>query len=221
MNNNTFIAPSLLSANFANLDKSMETVSHADWFHLDIMDGMFVPNITFGQNVVKAIRTLTGKPLDVHLMIMQPERYIESFKIAGADIITIHVESTIHVHRIVHAIKDLGIHVGVALNPSTNVNSIADILEDVDMVLIMSVNPGFGGQKFIEHTYDKLKQLQQLRNESQRDFLIEVDGGVNMGNIVALRECGVDAFVAGNSIFASSNPNDTIDKMKALVELGL
>jgi ribulose-phosphate 3-epimerase len=208
------IAPSVLAADFANLqrDSEMLNVSQADWFHIDIMDGVFVPNISFGMPVLEAIQRHAKKPLDVHLMIVQPERYLETFKKLGAEIITVHYEACPHLHRTIQQIKDLGCKAGVALNPHTPVNVLEDIIQDLDMVLIMSVNPGFGGQKFIEHTYEKVRKVRAM----SATVMIEIDGGVNQSNAKKLIEAGANALVAGNFVFSSENPIQTIQDLKNL-----
>ena len=211
------IAPSLLSADFLHLGSDIEMVnrSEADWFHCDIMDGRFVPNISFGIPVVQAISQLAEKPLDVHLMIVEPEKYFEAFVKAGADIITFHYEASTHIHRAVQQLKALGVKAGVVLNPHTPVTVLEDILGDLDLVLLMSVNPGFGGQKFIERTFEKIRKLRAMIDEQDLTTLIEVDGGVNIQNAAALFEAGADVLVAGNAVFKSENPEETIRKMKS------
>ncbi len=210
------IAPSLLSADFSNLaaDIGMINNSQADWFNLDVMDGVFVPNISFGMPVIKAVKKLATKPLDVHLMIVQPERYITDFKKAGADILTIHYEASTHLHRSIYAIKDEGMKAGVVLNPHTNVSLLTEIIGDLDVVLIMSVNPGYGGQKFIEHSYAKISKLKELILKRNANTLIEVDGGVTIENAPTLIKAGADVLVAGNTVFGSADPTTTIAKLK-------
>ncbi len=210
------IAPSLLSANFANLKADIEMInnSDADWFHMDVMDGVFVPNISFGMPIIKAVKKLADKPLDVHLMIVQPERYIADFKNAGADILTIHYEASTHLHRSIAEIKNHDMKAGVVLNPHTPVNSLVDITQELDLVLLMSVNPGFGGQKFIENTYRKISKLRNLLDKSGSKALIEVDGGVTLDNAGKLITEGADVLVAGNTVFGSSDPISTISKLK-------
>ena len=212
------IAPSILSADFANLQRDVEMInnSQADWFHVDVMDGMFVPNISFGFPVIKAIKKHAKKPLDVHLMVMDPDRYLQQFKEAGADIITVHYEACTHLHRTVQAIKALGVKAGVAINPHTPVNLLVDIIEDIDVVLVMSVNPGFGGQKFIENTYHKTVSLRDIIRATKSKAIIEIDGGVDMLNYTKLLEAGATALVAGNTVFSSPNPTQTISDLKKL-----
>jgi ribulose-phosphate 3-epimerase len=210
------IAPSILSADFANIQRDTEMInqSHADWFHVDIMDGMFVPNISFGFPVVKAIKKHATKPLDVHLMIVDPDRYLNDFKQAGADILTVHIEACTHLHRTISAIKDLGMKAGVALNPHTSVGLLKDIIADLDLVCLMSVNPGFGGQKFIENTYGKTAELKELIRQKNSHALIEIDGGVNQANAGKLMAAGASVLVAGNFVFSSDNPSETIAILK-------
>lgn len=211
-----FVAPSLLSADFANLAKDIDMInnSQADWFHLDVMDGMFVPNISFGIPIIKAIKKYAKKTLDVHLMIEKPERYIKTFKDAGADILTIHYEAETHLHRTIHHIKENAMRAGVALNPHTPVHLLNCIIKDIDMVLIMSVNPGFGGQKFIEQSYEKIKELKKLIEKNNATTWIQVDGGVTHENAKKLVACGVDILVAGNTVFSAENPKESIAKLK-------
>jgi ribulose-phosphate 3-epimerase len=213
------IAPSILSADFANIQRDTEMInqSNADWFHVDIMDGMFVPNISFGFPVVKAIKKHATKPLDVHLMIVDPDRYLIDFKQAGADILTVHIEACTHLHRTISAIKDLGMKAGVALNPHTSVGLLKDIIADLDLVCLMSVNPGFGGQKFIENTYSKTTELKELIIQKNSSARIEIDGGVNQANAGKLMASGADVLVAGNFVFSSDNPSETISILKQTV----
>ncbi len=210
------IAPSILAADFANLQRDVEMInqSDADWIHVDIMDGLFVPNISFGFPVMEAVKKHATKPLDVHLMIVDPDRYLKEFKAKGADIITVHYEACTHLHRTIQAIKELGCKAGVALNPHTPVAVLDDIIEDVDLVLIMSVNPGFGGQKFIENTYKKLHDLKVLCADRNPNLYIEVDGGVGEANIKKLVAAGANALVAGNSVFSASNQQLAIKNLK-------
>lgn len=212
------VSPSLLSADFLNLERDVEMVndSAADWMHLDIMDGVFVPNISYGLPIVSQIKKIARKPLDVHLMIVQPERYVEAFQKAGADILTVHIEASIHLHRTLQHIKSLGMKAGVALNPHTPINSLEDIIQDIDVVLIMSVNPGFGGQSFIEHSLKKVEKLKRLIGQTGSSTLIEVDGGVNLQTGKQLVDAGADALVAGSFVFNSATPQTTIKELSEL-----
>lgn len=210
------IAPSILTADFANLQRDIEMIneSDADWFHVDIMDGVFVPNISFGFPVVTAAKKYAKKPFDVHLMIVSPEKYIQEFANVGANLITVHYEACTHLHRVVQMIKDSGCKAGVAINPHTPVALLKDIVADLDLVLVMSVNPGFGGQKFISQTFQKIRELKAMANQLHPDLLIEVDGGVNIFNISELIQAGANALVVGNAIFAAENPTQMIHDLK-------
>lgn len=210
------IAPSILAADFANLQRDIEMVneSQADWFHIDIMDGVFVPNISYGMPVLEAINRYAQKPLDVHLMIVDPDRYISTFRKLGSKILTVHFEACTHLHRTIQAIKQEGMKAGVAINPHTPVSVLEDIIQDIDLLLIMSVNPGFGGQSFIENTYKKVMQAKELINSFNSRALIEVDGGVSTKNAKKLIEAGADALVAGSFVFNSDNPKEAISSIK-------
>ncbi len=212
------IAPSLLSANFLKLDDECKMLneSEADWYHLDIMDGRFVPNISFGPMLVEFFRKATQKVCDVHLMIEQPENFAEQFKNAGADNLSVHIEACTHLHRNIQQIKSLGMKAGVAINPHTPVSSLADVLHEIDLVCMMSVNPGFGGQKFIPYTLEKIKQLRKLINERKLNVLIEIDGGVTIENAPSILAAGADVLVAGNTVFKSADPKATIRQLKSL-----
>ena len=212
------IAPSLLSADFLNLERdcNMLNKSQADWFHLDVMDGRFVPNISFGLPIIEHIRKATKKVCDVHLMIEEPEKFAEAFKNAGADILTVHEEACKHLHRNVQQIKSLGMKAGVALNPHTPIQSLVDIIHDIDLVCLMSVNPGFGGQKFIQHTFEKIKQLRSLIASKNLKVEIEIDGGVTLENAASIIKAGASVLVAGNTVFKSVNPTETIAALKSI-----
>jgi ribulose-phosphate 3-epimerase len=212
------IAPSLLSANFLNLqaDCNMLNESEADWYHLDVMDGRFVPNISFGPMLVEFFRKATTRVCDVHLMIEEPEKFAEQFKNAGADILTVHIEACPHLHRNIQQIKSLGMKAGVAINPHTPVSELSDVLAEIDLVCMMSVNPGFGGQKFIQHTLEKIKQLRKMINERKLKVQIEIDGGVTLENAPSIIAAGADVLVAGNTVFKSTDPKDMIKRLKHL-----
>ena len=212
------IAPSLLAADFSNLQRDIEMIneSDADWFHIDIMDGVFVPNISFGMPVVRDIKKHAKKTLDVHLMIVNPDQYIETFSELGADILTVHLEACTHMHRTIQAIKATGMKAGIALNPHSSVNQLKDIIKDIDVVCLMSVNPGFGGQSFIENTFDKVKELKDLIQSTGSDCQIEIDGGVTNENAEKLVHAGANILVAGSYVFKSSNPTETISKLSKL-----
>ncbi len=212
------ISPSILSSDFTNLESEIKFLneSKADWIHVDVMDGVFVPNLTFGFPVISQIKKHAKKPLDVHLMIVEPERYLKEFKNAGADILTVHYEACNHLHRTVQEIKSLGMKAGVSIVPHTPVKLLEDVIEELDLVLIMSVNPGFGGQKFIENTYKKIKQTKELIKSTNSKAIIEVDGGVSENNAAKLVDAGVDALVAGNFVFNAENPGRQIENLKEL-----
>lgn len=217
---NTIIAPSVLAADFGNLQRDVEMInnSEADWFHIDIMDGVFVPNISYGMPVLDAINKHAKKILDVHLMIVDPDRYIKTFKDLGTDILTVHYEACTHLHRTIQAIKAEGMKAGVALNPHTNVNVLEDVIQDLDLVLVMSVNPGFGGQSFIENTYDKVRKVKAMIEAKGASTIIEIDGGVTSKNAKALVDAGADALVAGSFVFKSENPTATIAELKEITK---
>jgi ribulose-phosphate 3-epimerase len=215
---NHIIAPSILSADFGNLQRDCEMInnSKADWFHIDVMDGVFVPNISFGFPVIKSIQKHAKKPLDVHLMIVDPDRYLQAFKDVGASVLTVHIEASKHLHRTIDAIKNLGMKAGVALNPHTSATLIADIIADIDLVCVMSVNPGFGGQQFIENTYSKVHQLKEMIIAKKSKALIEIDGGVDLNNYTKLVNAGANVLVAGNTVFGSKDPVGTIEQLKKI-----
>jgi ribulose-phosphate 3-epimerase len=217
---NTLIAPSILAADFANLQRDIEMInnSEADWFHIDIMDGVFVPNISFGMPVLQAISKHAKKTIDVHLMIIDPDRYIKTFSDLGANNLTVHYEACTHLHRTLQAIKAAGMKAGVALNPHTNINLLEDVIQDIDLVCLMSVNPGFGGQSFIENTYSKIKKLKALISHKNASTLIEIDGGVTSKNAHKLIEAGADVLVAGSFVFSAENPTQTISELKRLIQ---
>lgn len=217
----TLIAPSVLAADFGNLQRDVEMInkSQADWFHIDIMDGVFVPNISFGMPVLAAIKKHAQKTIDVHLMIVDPDRYIQTFKDLGADILTVHYEACTHLHRSLQAIKAAGMKAGVAINPHTNVALLEDVIKDIDLVCIMSVNPGFGGQSFIENTYKKVKQLKEIIVRNEATTLIEIDGGVTDKNARQLAEAGADVLVAGSFVFNAADPLATIENLKEITTL--
>ena len=212
------VAPSILSADFANLQADIELInkSEADWIHCDVMDGRFVPNISFGIPVIEAVKKISKKPLDVHLMIVEPEKYITAFQKAGADILSIHYEASTHLHRSIHAIKEAGMKAGVAINPHTTIDLLEDVINDIDLVCLMSVNPGFGGQKFIKKTLEKIKKLRKLIESKDAFVKIEVDGGVDLNNAFEIIKAGADVLVAGNSVFKSSNPAQSIAELKRI-----
>lgn len=212
------VAPSLLASNFLKLQDECTLVneSEADWFHLDVMDGRFVPNISYGLPVIEQISTIAKKPCDVHLMIWEPEKYAEAFRKAGADILTVHIEACVHLHRNIEQIKSLGMKAGVAVNPHTPVESLKDVLRDIDVVNLMSVNPGFGGQEFIPYTLQKIKDLRRMIDEAGLKVLIEIDGGVTLANAKEITDAGADVLVAGNTVFKSKDPKAVISKLKHL-----
>lgn len=213
---NTLIAPSILSSDFGKIYESIELInkSEADWIHCDVMDGRFVPNITFGFPVLSAVKRVAQKPLDVHLMIVEPEKYLVDFKKAGADILTVHIEVSSHLHRTINGIRDLGMSPGIAINPHTSIELLNEIISDIDLVCLMSVNPGFGGQKFIENTYSKIERLKNLIISKNSKAKIEIDGGVDFNNVSKLIKAGADVLVAGNTVFGAKNPEEAISKLK-------
>ena len=218
MNQKPFVAPSVLSADFSNLGADIQMInqSQADWFHVDIMDGVFVPNLSFGFPVMETLKKLAQKPLDVHLMIVEPDRYIDRFAEMGAANISVHAEACTHLHRTLQSIRQKGVKAGVAINPHTSIQTLENVGKELDLVILMSVNPGFGGQKFIENTYRKTEMLSEWRSKNGYDFLIEIDGGVNAGNAKKLVDAGADVLVAGNFVFSSENPSQTISDLKGL-----
>jgi len=220
MNKNTIIAPSVLAADFANLQRDIEMINESDaqWFHIDIMDGVFVPNISFGMPVLQAIAKHAKKPLDTHLMIVDPDRYIKTFADLGCEILTVHYEACTHLHRTLQAIKDCGMKAGVALNPHTSVHLLTDTIQDIDLVCLMSVNPGFGGQKFIENTYDKIIQLKKIIDFKKCNTLIEIDGGVTNKNAKQLVDAGADVLVAGSYVFGAEKPKETITDLLSITQ---
>lgn len=220
MNKNTIVAPSVLAADFANLQRDIEMINESDaqWFHIDIMDGVFVPNISFGMPVLQAIAKHAKKPLDTHLMIVDPDRYIKTFADLGCETLTVHYEACTHLHRTLQAIKDCGMKAGVALNPHTSVHLLTDTIQDIDLVCLMSVNPGFGGQKFIENTYDKITQLKKIIEFKKCNTLIEIDGGVTNKNAKQLVDAGADVLVAGSYVFGAENPKHTITDLLSITK---
>jgi ribulose-phosphate 3-epimerase len=210
------VAPSILSADFANLQRDIEMInnSRADWFHIDVMDGVFVPNISFGFPVMQAIRRYAKKPMDVHLMIVQPERYVTQFRDAGANTLSVHIEASTHLHRTIQQIKQAGMQAGVAINPHSAIHLLEPVIHEIDLVCLMSVNPGFGGQKFIEKTYARIAGLKELIQKNNSTAKIEIDGGVDLQNAPRLAKAGADVFVAGNTVFTSADPVDTISRLK-------
>lgn len=217
--NKPIIAPSVLSADFAHLQKDFEFLnnSEAEFIHIDVMDGVFVPNISFGFPVIQAMRPLTAKTFDVHLMIVQPDNYVDAFKDAGAEILSVHLEACTHLHRTIQKIHNAGMKAGVAVNPHTSISLLDDTIQDIDLICLMSVNPGFGGQQFIENTYEKISRLKDLIIKRNSSALIEIDGGVSLQNAQKLVECGADVLVAGNAVFRSENPVQTIHALKNIV----
>ncbi len=213
----SILAPSILSADFANIQRDVEMINHslADWIHVDVMDGVFVPNISFGFPVIKAIKKHSQKPLDVHLMIVKPENYISQFRDVGADTLSIHFEASVHLHRSIQQIRLAGMKVGVAINPHTPVSMLEPVITEIDLICLMSVNPGFGGQKFIESTYSRVTELKEIIKRNKSDAKIEIDGGVDLNNAAKLIQTGADVLVAGNTVFSSSDPSKTIAQLKS------